>query len=268
MENKYLHGYSDNEQIRLIQQAQILSEYIYPTFNFDGVFEVLELGCGSGGQTLELLKRYPHIHITALDISDEQIAKAQMNIQQYPAFIDRVKFITGDASSLIGKYQYDAIFICWVLEHVSHPLHLLQTSRRLLANHGKVFITEVYNRSFDYAPRLPSFDSYFTAYNQLQQQLGGDPNVGIQLGNLLLEAGFSAIQIHPSVNLHDANDKDICHVMFDYWFDLMLSAEKQLREHGFLTQEAIEAFKQEYAAIYQHEQPYFYYCAMQAIANR
>jgi ubiquinone/menaquinone biosynthesis C-methylase UbiE len=266
MENKYLHGYTDHEQQRLLQQAQILSNYIYPAFDFEGMTHVLELGCGSGGQTLELLKRYPHIRITALDISAEQISKAKKNLENYPEYAGRVGFVVGEAMDFIGKHQFDGIFICWVLEHTPNPLWILQNCRELLVQGGKLYITEVYNRSFDYSPRITSFDNYFEAYNQLQYQLGGNPNVGIHLGNLLREAGFSAVQLKPSVNLHDANDLEVCHFMFNYWYDLMLSAEHQLRENNFLSTEEVAAFKAEYAALYEAQRPFFYYCAMQAIA--
>jgi 2-polyprenyl-3-methyl-5-hydroxy-6-metoxy-1,4-benzoquinol methylase len=268
MENKYLHGYTDSEQQRLLQQAQILSNYIYPTFDFKGITNVLELGCGSGGQTLELLKRYPHLHITSLDISSEQINKAQMNLQNYPEFAHRVDFVVGEASSLIGQQEFEGIFICWVLEHTLQPIQILQNCQKLLIDGGQLYITEVYNRSFDYSPRIASFDHYFTAYNQLQYKLGGNPNIGIELGNLLNEAGFSSVLLKPSVNLHDANDLEVCHLMFEYWYNLMLSAEHQLRENGFLTEDDLFAFKADYAALYEAKNPYFYYCAMQAIASK
>ena len=79
MENKYLHGYSNTEQERLVLQADILSEYMYPNFDFSGVKTLLELGCGSGGQTQQMLKRYPYLKITGVDISSEQMKQAEQN---------------------------------------------------------------------------------------------------------------------------------------------------------------------------------------------
>jgi ubiquinone/menaquinone biosynthesis C-methylase UbiE len=267
MENKYLHGYSNQEQERLVQQADILSEYIYPNFDFSEVKTLLELGCGSGGQTLQLLKRNPHLQITGLDISSDQIKQAKHNFSLLPQWDKNVKWICGSLENIHFDEKMDAAFICWVLEHVSDPLELLKQAKNAIKPGGKIFITEVYNRSFDYAPRLDSFDTYYKAYNQLQIDLGGNPHIGPVLGNLLIDAGFKNVQIHPSINFHDKSSPQTRNFMFAYWFDLMKSAKDQLLNHNYLTLSEIEVFEKEYVEIYKDQNSFFYYCAFQAIAN-
>lgn len=267
MENKYLHGYSDSEQERLIKQADILSDYIYPTFNFSNINTVLELGCGSGGQTQQLLKRNPHLKITAVDISQEQIDQAQHNFNALPQWKDNVKWVCGAIEDIQIEEKVDAVFICWVLEHVSNPLEILEQVKKKLKIGGKIYITEVYNRSFDYFPKISSFDNYFKAYNQLQIDMGGNPHIGVDLGNLLFDAGYKNIEVLPSNNFHDKTNSSSRQFMFEYWFDLMKSAKEQLIKSQYLSVSEIESFENDYQKIYQDDNAYFYYCAFQAIAE-
>jgi ubiquinone/menaquinone biosynthesis C-methylase UbiE len=267
MENKYLHGYSEIEQERLVKQADILSQYIYPNFDFSEVNHLLELGCGSGGQTQQLLKRNPHLKITGLDISEEQISQAEHNFKSFPKWKENVKWICGSLETIHFEEKVDAVFICWVLEHVANPLELLKQAKKVIKPGGSIYITEVYNHSFDYQPRIPSFDDYFTKYNQLQLDMGGNPHIGPQLGNLLFDAGFEDIKVLPSPNFHDKSTPESRQFMFEYWFDLMKSAKVQLINHKYLTQNEWETFENEYETIYQVESAYFYYCAFQVIAK-
>lgn len=267
MENNYLHGYSDYEQERLVLQADILSEYIYPNLNFDGIQTVLELGCGTGGQTIQLLKRYPNITITGIDVSEVQIEKAKANIAQYKEFDNRVSFTKGFVHELDSNVKFDAIFICWVLEHVSNTALLLEQAKVYLKPNGKIFITEVYNDSFDYAPRIASFDSYYKAFNSQQISLGGNPNMGVSLGALLVETGYANIKVKPAPFFLDKATATKRKLFFEYWFDLMLSAKDQLLANNYITAEQLKAFETDYAQIYTDENAYFFYSPIQAEAT-
>ncbi len=267
MENKYLHGYSNTEQERLVLQADILSEYIYPNFDFSGVKTLLELGCGSGGQTQQMLKRYPYLKITGVDISSEQIKQAEQNFSSIPDWKDKVKWVCGSIEDVHFEEKMDAVFICWVLEHVSNPLEILKQAKNVLKPGGTIFITEVYNHSFDYAPRIASFDVYFKAYNQLQIDMGGNPYIGPKLGSLLVDADYKNIKVIPSPNFHDKSTPESRQFMFEYWFDLMKSAQEQLLKHNYLALSEIEAFEKEYIELYKDQNSFFYYCAFQAVAK-
>ncbi|WP_332911995.1 hypothetical protein [Algoriphagus boritolerans] len=43
---KYLHGFTSEEQQRLVDQAGFLAPLIYPTVNFAGCRKLLEIGSG------------------------------------------------------------------------------------------------------------------------------------------------------------------------------------------------------------------------------
>ena len=74
---RYLHGYTRDEQKRLYEQARVVEQKIFDTVDFSECAHVLELGCGVGAQTEILLRRFPDLHITAVDASKSQLAQAR-----------------------------------------------------------------------------------------------------------------------------------------------------------------------------------------------
>ncbi len=63
---------------------------------------VAELGCGGGRNAAELLKRYPHAALTALDYSEVSVHKAQKT-NQASISTGQCKVMQGDVSSLPFK---------------------------------------------------------------------------------------------------------------------------------------------------------------------
>jgi ubiquinone/menaquinone biosynthesis C-methylase UbiE len=83
-------------------------------------FKIIDLACGTGVLTSQLLKKYPKINIFAIDLSKEMLYFYQKN------FLNRIKMgqikiVCGNAEQLhkYTKEKYDAIFIAsalWDLE--------------------------------------------------------------------------------------------------------------------------------------------------------
>ena len=164
----YLHGFIPEEQQRLLDQANFLESKIYPRIDFSGCKNLLEVGSGVGAQTQMLLKLWPEVAITCVDYSQIQIDQARKNL----AFAgDRVRFFCQDARELDLEDQFDGVFICWALEHIPDPIQALHAISRLLLPGAKVWITEVFNSSFYFAPKLPNLQRYYQQYNQLQRNL-------------------------------------------------------------------------------------------------
>src|SRR5262245_58065774 len=73
----YLHGYSHEEQARLIKQAEFLEFSVYEHLDLSRVRKLLEVGCGVGAQTRIVCRRFPHLHITGVDGEPAQIQAAR-----------------------------------------------------------------------------------------------------------------------------------------------------------------------------------------------
>ena len=79
---------------------------------------VLDVGCGSGRLTAELLGRLPRGRVIALDASENMLAEARATLAP---FGDRVTFVRADAGDLQLDAVADAVFSTatfhWVLDH-------------------------------------------------------------------------------------------------------------------------------------------------------
>ena len=78
----YLHGFSPVEQERLRRQARFAEHTIYQNVNFSSTKSVLEVGCGVGAQSEILLRRFPDIHLTGVDLSSTQLAAAKASLSK------------------------------------------------------------------------------------------------------------------------------------------------------------------------------------------
>ncbi len=78
----YLHGFSPTEQERLRRQAEFAEHAVYRNVDLTDVQHLLEVGCGVGAQTSILLRRFPHLKLTGIDLNDKQLAAAGKTLDQ------------------------------------------------------------------------------------------------------------------------------------------------------------------------------------------
>src|SRR5580704_16642275 len=80
----YLHGYSDEERERLHRQARFLEPMVHDRLPFRRRRRLLEVGAGVGAQTEILLRHFPEIHVTGVEINEAQIAEAGRYLATVP----------------------------------------------------------------------------------------------------------------------------------------------------------------------------------------
>lgn len=101
---------------------------------------MLEVGSGVGAQTEILLRHFPEIHITGVEINDDQIAEARRYLATVPWATDRYTITKGDATRLeFPAESFDGAFLCWILEHISSPARVLSEVRRVLAPGAPIY---------------------------------------------------------------------------------------------------------------------------------
>lgn len=263
----YLHGYSDEEQNRLYQQATFLESWVYQYVDLKECKSLLEVGSGVGAQTAILLRRYPEMTIHCVDASAAQLARAGQYLKE-PIKKGRVTLQEADASHLpFASNTFDGAFLCWFLEHVQDPEAILREVRRTLRSGALIYCSEVQNASLFLEPYSPGILKYWFEFNDLQWCMKGDPFVGGKLGNLLLNTGFQQIETQTRTFHFDSRTPKQREEFLRAWTDLLLSGAPALLKAGRVDEALIEQMKSELQIIATSKESVFFYSFIQACAR-
>lgn len=263
----YLHGFSPTEQARLMKQARLAESTIFRDIDYTGAKKLLEAGSGVGAQTEILLRRFPDLHATCVDLNAQQLQAARSNLDAMPWLADRYSLHQADATDLsFEPRSFDSAFLCWVLEHVPSPARVLSEVRRVLAPGSPVYVTEVMNASFLLDPYSPNVWRYWMAFNDFQIDSGGDPFVGAKLGNLLLAGGFHDVTTDIKTFYFDNRNPAQRKQMIAFWEELLLSAAEQLLAADKVTDEVVEGVRREMRQVQNDPNAVFFYSFVQARA--
>jgi SAM-dependent methyltransferase len=232
----YIHGYSDEEAERLEAQAEFLAPWALNGLDLSDVHTLLEIGIGVGAQTRILRSRWPQLHVIGVDISPSQLQRASQRLRGQPSLQHRdgfpVHLLRGDGARLpLADASVDAAFFLWVLEHVRDPVGVLRSTARVLKPGGRVWATEVYNRTLMIEPRKPVIDEYFAALSEAQRRVGGAPDVAPMLPTYALRAGLE-ISSFRWVGPHgDARDLAYARTLIRYFEGICRSAVELVTAH-------------------------------------
>ncbi len=259
----YLHGFSKTEQDRLRRQARFWEYSIFEGINFSSCKNLLEVGCGVGANTEILLRRYPDIHVTGIDINDAQIDEAKRYLPTLPFGENRHKIQKMDAANLdFESNQFDGAFLCWVLEHVPDPARVLSEVRRVLRPGSRIVVNEVMNHTFFLEPYSPNVWKLWMAFNDFQYDHAGDPFIGAKLGNLLTQVGFRQVKTE-IVNLHlDNRNPEKRKEIIEFWTELLHSGKDALIEAQYIDEETLEKAMEELGAVRKDPNAVFMYSFM------
>jgi ubiquinone/menaquinone biosynthesis C-methylase UbiE len=264
----YLHGFSPVEQERLRRQARFAEHTIYQNVNFSSNKKILEVGCGVGAQSEIILRRFPDLQLTGIDLSDKQLAAAKDSLSKLEFAKDRYQLHQMSAEDLkFDSESFDGAFLCFVLEHVPDPRRVLSEVRRVLTPGGVVYITEVLNSSFFLDPYSPNVWKYWMAFNDYQYDQKGDPFMGAKLGNLLMQNGYRNIETEVKTwfldNRHPQKRKE----MIEFWSELLMSASEQLLAAKYVDQETVDGMKNEMRVVANDPNAVFFFSFIQAKAR-
>lgn len=264
----YLHGFSEDEQARLWRQAEFAEHTVYRNVDLSHVKNLLEVGCGVGAQSSILLRRFPKLKLTGIDLSAKQVATAQHNLDKVDYAKGRYTLKVMDAQAMeFEADSYDGAFLCWILEHVPNPALILNEIRRVLRPGSQVYITEVMNSSFFLDPYSPNVWKYWMAFNDFQYDNAGDPFIGAKLGNLLTSVGFQKVSTEVITWHLDNRHPEYRKKMIEYWTDLLMSAMDPLIQSNYVTQEIVDKAKEELKSVQRDPNAVFMYSFMQAKAT-
>ena len=103
--------------------------------------------------------------------------------------------------------------------------------------------------------------------SNFQRMIGGNPDVGIELGNLMREAGFSACSTRFDGFYLDARSGEKRKAVTEYWKELLKSAAHALLAEWIVTPSAVEKMEEDLEKLGKDENAIFFYQFVQAKAT-
>jgi ubiquinone/menaquinone biosynthesis C-methylase UbiE len=204
MSETYVHGYRSREHERLHDQAGTLVDLLHSDTAYPRGSTVLEVGCGVGAQTGTLAGRSPDAQFMSIDVSEASISKARQAIEV--AGLTNVAFRRADVFDLPFEAEsFDHVFVCFLLEHLSHPLEALMILKSQLKPGGTITVIEGDHGSAYFHPDSPAAQAAIDCLVKLQREAGGNALIGREIYPLLVEAGFDDVRVSPRVVYVDAS---------------------------------------------------------------
>ncbi|MEH1859555.1 MAG: class I SAM-dependent methyltransferase [Nostoc sp.] len=126
-----------------LEQAQIdmLDDLIAKAGIEDGD-EILDLGCGWGSASNYILSRFPHVKVTALNLSHEQCEYIRKKMQDPSSYLssDRFTLYEKDFNDIDLENKFDKIIAIGLFEHVGNLTKSFSKLASILKDDGKVLI--------------------------------------------------------------------------------------------------------------------------------
>ncbi|KAL2327077.1 hypothetical protein Fmac_020504 [Flemingia macrophylla] len=124
----------------ITQARKNISEH-YDKAKIDKTHEVLDIGCGWGSLSIEVVKQ-TGCKYTGITLSTEQLKFAEKRVKDV-GLQDHIKFLLCDYRQLPKTYKYDRIISCEMIEHVGHEYmeEFFGCCESILANDG-VFVLQ------------------------------------------------------------------------------------------------------------------------------
>jgi len=200
----YVHGYSPREAVRLMDQAQTLTELLHHDTRYPAGSSVLEAGCGVGAQTITLAANSPGARFMSIDCSEDSLAEAKNRVMA--AGYRNVAFRKADIFNLpFAPGSFDHVFVCFVLEHLPDPTGALLNLKKVLKPGGTITVIEGDHGSAYFYPDSRFAKQAIDCLVAIQKEAGGNAFIGRELFPLLTGAGFSGVSISPRMVYTDAS---------------------------------------------------------------
>lgn len=185
---------ADEELRRLRRQVELVRELEQPILHRLGLHSnatVLDLGCGPGHLTRELLELAPDGQVIGVDVDAHLLAQASDRYGR-----DGVRFVQAWAHEIpLADRSVDLVYSRFLFQHLSEPARVLRELRRLLRPGGQIVLVDTDDGGLLMHPEPPGLGALLAASYAAQSEMGGDRHVGRKLRQHLVAAGFSEVGI-------------------------------------------------------------------------
>ena len=108
-----------------------------------------------------------------------------------------------------AQASFDHVFVCFVLEHMSQPMHAVARLRELLNPGGTLTVIEGDHGSAYFHPESGAAAEAIRCQVRLQAEAGGNALIGRQVYPLMVAAGLDEVRVSPRMVYVDASRPDL-----------------------------------------------------------
>jgi ubiquinone/menaquinone biosynthesis C-methylase UbiE len=166
--------------------------------------QVLDVGCGTGGDVRAIAGRFPGVSVLGIDASEEKVREARALSLGLPRPVD---FRVGDACALaFDDETFDASRADRVLHHLVDPRRALLEMARVTRSGGRVVVSDTdYDSLVVEAPDV-ALTGRILAHHTARMECG---RVGRRLPGLLRDAGLGSVRVAPYAALATDYDEEV-----------------------------------------------------------
>jgi len=166
---------------------------------------ILDLGAGTVQIPIELVRRAPHVHITAIDASASMLALARTNVAA-AGLTDRIDLLLADAKHLpFDTATFPIVISNSIVHHIAEPRAVIAEAIRVTALGGLLFHRDLArpNDEVTLAQLVATYAAESTPYQRrlfadsLRAALTAD-----EMANLVASFGFNPDTVRTTSDRH------------------------------------------------------------------
>ena len=208
-EQQYVLGTHDAELARLGFQHQVWMAHTAAAWEHAGFRRgatILDVGCGPGYATFDLADLVgPEGRVVGVDMSQRFIThlRDQAKLRGYANIETRVENL---AELDQAPVSVDGAFARWVMCFLPDPANVIARVARALRPGGTFAIMDYcHYEGFRMGPASGAVQRVFSVVADSFRAHGGNPNIGMELPRMMLDAGLEIRAIHPLVRIGRPN---------------------------------------------------------------
>lgn len=239
----YTMGYSE-EFLQLLQRRNVENNAQHLLPHLKSGLRVLDVGCGPGTISLGLARAVEPGEVQGIDMEESQIMIARASAEA--GGHSNAEFQVGDATDLPFKDNYfDIAHTHAVLMHIPETDKTLSEIMRVLRPGGILASREMITLSSFVGPSEALDPVAWETFGKLVAARGGHPNMGLDLKNIFVNAGFVDVQTSASFDVFSTpEDVAFFHAFVNEWFlsDEVIAPATQF---GLATKEQFEKWRED-----------------------
>ena len=166
---------------------------------------MLDVGTGTGQIPIELCRRHPSVHVTAIDMAEEMLRVGQANVDR-EKLTERIRLQLCDAKRMpFADASFDAVMSNSIVHHIPEPFAVFKEMVRVVKPGGLLFVRDLL-RPIDETALRGFVQTYAGDANAHQQKMFADSlHAALTLNEvqaMVTRLGFDAATVRQTSDRH------------------------------------------------------------------